>query len=316
MPDIFGEGDFRYRYVENWAKLPEGISFVECPGVAVDSRDNVYVLTRGEHPIIVFDREGNFIRTFGEGLFSKRTHGLFIAHDDSLLCADDGIHTIQKFNPEGHKLFEYGERDKPSPRWSDKPFNRPTSAAIMPSNGDVYISDGYGNSSVHVFTGTGEYKFSWGSSGIDAGQFMRPHNIAVDSNDRVYVVDREAHRIQIFDPQGKFITMWNNIHRPDSMVLWQDHIYIGELNGAGAAPPAGAPGQGHRVTIYDLDGNRVCMIGAPEEGEGPGLFTAPHGIAVDSKGDMYVGEVSYTIRGQNMDPPKELQSLSKYERVR
>ena len=163
-----------------------------------------------------------------------------------------------------------------------------------------------------MFTGSGEYKFSWGEPGIDAGQFIRPHNIAVDSNDRVYVVDREAHRIQIFDPQGNFITMWNNIHRPDSMVLWQDHIYVGELNGMGGVDEA--PGLGHRVTIYDLEGKRVCMFGTPEEGEGPGQFIAPHGIAVDSKGDLYVAEVSFTIRGSKMDPPKVLRSFSKYER--
>ena len=315
MADTYGEGNFQYRHVDNWAKLPEGIRFLECPGVAVDSQDNVYILTRGEHPIMVLDREGNYIRTIGEGMFSKRTHGLYIAHDDSLLCADDGIHTIQKFNPEGNKLLEIGQRNQPAPIWSGQPFNRPTSAAIMPSNGDVYVSDGYGNSRVHVYTGSGDYKFSWGSAGIDAGQFMRPHNIAVDSNDRVYVVDREAHRIQIFDPRGNFITMWNNIHRPDAMVLWQDHIYVGELNAPGAAPPVGTPGLGHRVTIYDLDGNRVCMFGAPEEGEGPGQFIAPHGIAVDSKGDVYVGEVSYTIRGQHLDEPREMRSISKYERV-
>ena len=315
MPEVYGIGDFRYNFVENWAKLPSGMTFKECPGVAVDSQDNVYVLTRGEHPIIVFDREGNFIRTFGEGMFSaNRTHGLFIAHDDSILAADDGIHTIQKFNREGDKLMEIGERNAPAPRWSGQPFNRPTSAAIMPSNGDVYVSDGYGNSRIHVYTGSGEYKFSWGSSGIDAGQFIRPHNIAVDSNDRVYVVDREAHRIQIFDPRGNFITMWNNIHRPDSMVLWQDHIYVGELNGMGGVDDA--PGLGHRVTIYDLEGNRVSMFGSPEEGEGPGQFIAPHGIAVDSRGDIYVAEVSYTIRGSKMDPPKVLRSFSKYERVR
>ena len=313
MPETYGEGNFLYRYVDNWAKLPDGVRFLECPGVAVDSRDNVYVLTRGEHPIMVLDREGNFIRTFGEGLFSNRTHGLFIAHDDSLLCADDGIHTIQKFNPEGNKLMEIGERNQPAPIWGGQPFNRPTSAAIMPSNGDVYISDGYGNSRIHVYTGSGDYKFSWGASGIDAGQFMRPHNIAVDSNDRVYVVDREAHRIQIFDPRGNFITMWNNIHRPDAMVLWQDHIYVGELNGMSG--PSGAPGLGHRVSIYDLDGNRVCLFGSPEEGEGPGQFIAPHAIAVDSKGDVYVGEVSYTMSGRHMDPPRELRSISKYERM-
>ena len=311
--EVYGSGDFRYKFVDGWAKLPDGMAFHECPGVAIDSQDNVYVLTRGEHPIMVFDQAGNFIRSFGEGLFSNRTHGLYIAHDDSILAADDGIHTIQKFNSEGDKLMEIGERNQPAPAWSGQAFNRPTSAAIMPSNGDVYVSDGYGNSRIHVFTGSGEYKFSWGEPGIDAGQFIRPHNIAVDSNDQVYVVDREAHRIQIFDPQGNFITMWNNIHRPDSMVLWQDHIYVGELNGMGGVDEA--PGLGHRVTIYDLDGNRVCMFGTPEEGEGPGQFIAPHGIAVDSKGDLYVAEVSFTIRGSKMDPPKVLRSFSKYERV-
>ena len=315
MADTYGQGDFLYRHVDNWAKLPEGVRFLECPGVAVDSQDNVYVLTRGEHPIMVFDREGNYLRSFGEGDFSNRTHGLYIAHDDSLLCADDGIHTIQKFSPDGRKLMEIGERNQPKPIWGGDPFNRPTSAAIMPSNGDVYVSDGYGNSRVHVYTGEGEYKFSWGDSGIDAGQFMRPHNIAIDADDRVYVVDREAHRIQLFDARGNFLEMWNNIHRPDAMVLWQDHIYVGELNAPGPPPPAGAPGLGHRVTIYDLKGNRVCMFGAPEEGEGAGQFIAPHGIAVDSKGDVYVGEVSYTIRGSHMDPPQELRSISKYERV-
>ena len=311
--EVYGSGDFRYKFVDGWAKLPDGMAFHECPGVAIDSQDNVYILTRGEHPIMVFDQAGNFIRSFGEGLFSNRTHGLYIAHDDSILAADDGIHTIQKFNSEGDKLMEIGERNQPAPAWSGQAFNRPTSAAIMPSNGDVYVSDGYGNSRIHVFTGSGEYKFSWGEPGIDAGQFIRPHNIAVDSNDQVYVVDREAHRIQIFDPQGNFITMWNNIHRPDSMVLWQDHIYVGELNGMGGVDEA--PGLGHRVTIYDLDGNRVCMFGTPEEGEGPGQFIAPHGIAVDSKGDLYVAEVSFTIRGSKMDPPKVLRSFSKYERV-
>ena len=164
-----------------------------------------------------------------------------------------------------------------------------------------------------MYSGEGEYKSSWGSSGIDAGQFIRPHNIAIDEEERVYVVDREAHRIQIFDTKGRYLTMWNHIHRPDAMVLWKDHIYIGELGPMGGLDAA--PGLGHRVSIYDLDGNLVCRFGAPEEGEGPGQFIAPHGIAVDSKGDLYVAEVSFTIRGSKMDPPRELRSISKYRRV-
>jgi DNA-binding beta-propeller fold protein YncE len=311
MPEVYGKGDFRYNFVENWAKLPSGMTFKECPGVAVDSQDNVFILTRGEEPIIVLDRDGNFVRSFGKGHFSAdRTHGLYIAHDDSLLCADDGIHTIQKFSPVGEKLMEIGERNNPAPRWSGEPFNRPTSAAIHPGNGDIYVSDGYGNSRIHAYSGEGEYKFSWGSPGIGAGEFIRPHNIAFDSNANVYVVDREAHRIQIFDTQGKFIEMWSNIHRPDSMVLWGEHVYVGELNGMSGVDDA--PGLGHRVSIFDLKGNLVSQFGDKNEGEGPGQFIAPHGIAVDSQGSIYVAEVSFTIRGQHMSPPKELRSLSKY----
>ena len=312
MDGLYGNGEFLYSYVNDWGTLPEGWSYRECPGVAVDSNDNIYVLTRGEHPVIVYDREGNFLRAFGEEYLSERTHGLYIAHDDSLLIADDGIHTIQKFSPEGEKLMEIGERNHPAPRWSGQAFNRPTSAAVRPGNGDIYISDGYGNSRIHVYTGKGEYRFSWGSPGIDPGQFIRPHNIAFDNDERVYVVDREAHRIQIFDTEGKFLTMWSNIHRPDSMVLWQDNIYVGELNGMAGVDDA--PGLGHRVSVYNLKGELVCRFGDPEEGEGPGQFIAPHGIAVDSKGDLYVGEVSYTIRGSHLEPPKELRSLSKYQR--
>jgi DNA-binding beta-propeller fold protein YncE len=96
------------------------------------------------------------------------------------------------------------------------------------------------------------------------------------------------------------------------MVLWKEHIYVGELNGMGGVDEA--PGLGHRVTVYDLQGNRVCLFGSAEEGEGPGQFIAPHGIAVDSKGDVYVAEVSFTIRGSKMDPPKVLRSFSKYAR--
>ena len=185
MAQEFGQNGFIYNHVAGWPILPDGMRFIECPGVAVDSLDNIYVLTRGDNPIIVFDKHGNFKNTFGEGLFSNRTHGLYIAYDDSILVADDGLHTIQKFSPGGlEKILQIGERNHPAPIWSGQPFNRPTSAAIMPSNGDVYISDGYGNSRVHVYSDEGQYKFSWGEPGIDPGQFIRPHNIAIDGADK------------------------------------------------------------------------------------------------------------------------------------
>ena len=93
----------------------------------------------------------------------------------------------------------------------------------------------------------------------------------------------------------------------------EGHIYIGELNGVGLMD--GALAIGHRVSVLDADGNLVGRFGDPEEGEEPGRFIAPHGIAVDSRGDVYVGEVSYTIRGSRLDPPRELKSLKKLRRV-
>lgn len=310
-----GTGQFTYEALDKWETLPEGVRLIECPGVAVDSADRVYVLTRNtEHPAIVFDRDGNFLRSFGQGVFSERTHGALIGPDGSVYCADDGTHTITKFSPEGELLMTLGTPGEPSKVWSGEPFNRPTHAAVSQNTGHLFVSDGYGNSRVHKYTADGEHILSWGEPGTDAGQFMRPHNIAVDADDRVYVADRECHRVQIFDANGKFLTMWNNIHRPDGMTIGPDgNMYIGELNGM--AGLEGALGLGHRVSILSPEGELLARIGHPEEGEEPGKFIAPHGIAVDSHGDIYVGEVSYTISGSKLEPPRELKSLKKLRRT-
>ena len=315
MSANLGSGSFKYEALDTWERLPEGVTLLEVPSVAVDSQDRVYVLTRNkDHPVIVLDRDGNFQRSFGQGVFSERTHGILIGPDDSVYCADDGTHTITKFTPEGELLMTLGTPREPSTAWGGKPFNRPTHAAVSPNSGNIYVSDGYGNSRVHKYTPDGQLVLSWGEPGIDAGQFIRPHNVAVDDEDRVYVADRECHRVQVFDGDGKFLTMWNNIHRPDGMTLGPDgNIYIGELNGMTGVDDA--PGLGHRVSILSRQGELLARFGDPEEGEEPGKFIAPHGIAVDSHGDIYVGEVSYTIRGRHMDPPRELKSLRKLRKV-
>ena len=315
MSVMLGSGSFRYEALDQWEKLPDGVNLIETPGVAVDSGDRVYALTRNsEHPVIVFDRDGNFLSSFGKGVFSERTHGVFIGPDDSVYCADDGTHTITKFTPDGKLILTIGTPGKPSAKWGGAPFNRPTHAAVSPNTGSIYITDGYGNCRVHKFTQDGRLLLSWGEPGIDPGQLMRPHNVAVDAQDRVYVADREAHRVQVFDADGKFITVWNNIHMPDGMTLGPDgNIYIGELKGLPGLDDA--PGMGHRVSILSPQGELLARFGDPEEGEEPGKFIAPHGIAVDSHGDIYVGEVSFTIRGRHLDPPRELKSLKKLRKV-
>ena len=128
------------------------------------------------------------------------------------------------------------------------------------------------------------------------------------------MADRECHRVQLFDADGRFLTMWSNIHRPDGMTIGPDgNVYVGELNGMPGLE--GALGLGHRVSILSPDGELLARLGHPEEGEEPGKFIAPHGIAVDSRGDIYVGEVSYTISGSKLDPPRELKSLKKLRKV-
>lgn len=315
MTAIVGSESFTYEALASWQRLPEGMTLKETPGVAVNSRDQVYVLTRNtENPVLVFDRDGAFRASFGQGIFSERSHGVTVGPDDTVYCTDDGTHTVTRFGPEGELLLTIGTPGKPAPRWSGQPFCRPTQAVVSHRTGHIYISDGYANARVHKFTPDGRHARSWGEPGIDPGQFMVPHNIAIDQEDRLYVADREAHRVQVFDGDGNFLTMWNNVHRPCGLTVGPDgNIYIGELNGVGLVQDC--PGYGHRVSVYRPDGTLLARFGDPEEGEEPGKFIAPHGIAVDSRGDVYVGEVSFTIRGRHLDPPRELRSLSKLRRL-
>jgi DNA-binding beta-propeller fold protein YncE len=306
---------FTYEARTDWHQLPAGMTLHETSGVAVDAADHVYALTRNTaNPVVVFDRDGAFLRSFGQGIFSERTHAITVGPDGMVYCTDDGTHTITKFTPEGELLMTIGTPGKPSPRWSGEPFCRPTQSAVSRHTGHIYISDGYANARVHKFAADGTHVRSWGEPGIDAGQFMVPHNIAIDAEDRLYVADREAHRVQVFDADGNFLAMWNNVHRPCGLTVGPDgNIYIGELNGVGLVQDC--PGYGHRLSIYRPDGTLLARYGDPEEGEEPGQFIAPHGIAVDSRGDVYVGEVSFTIRGRALDPPREMKSLSKLRRV-
>lgn len=306
--------EFVYEPRTDWARLPQGMTLHETPGVSVAADDTVYLLTRNTaNPVIVLSPEGEFIRTFGSGTFTERTHAILAAHDGFIYCADDGAHTITKWTPEGDLVMTIGTHGQAAPKFSGTPFNRPTDM-IVTQDGTIVVSDGYGNSRIHKFSPDGRLLQSWGEPGIDPGQFMVPHNLGFDG-ERLYVADREALRIQVFSLDGKPLAMWNNVHRPCALTVGPDgNVYVGELNGV--ALMDGAPGVGHRVSVYTRDGQLLARYGHPEEGEAPGQFIAPHGIAVDSKGDVYVGEVSFTIRGSQMDPPRSLKSLTKLRRVR
>ncbi|MFZ1060608.1 MAG: peptidyl-alpha-hydroxyglycine alpha-amidating lyase family protein, partial [Candidatus Rokuibacteriota bacterium] len=302
-----------FRVLEGWGKLPAGWRYVEAAGVAVDSRDNVYIFNRGEHPLIVFDREGNFLRSWGEGLVG-RAHGITIGPDGEVWLTDDGNHTIRKFTLEGKLLLTIGDPDKPATLQSGKPFNRPTHVALSPLTGDLFISDGYGNSRVHKYDPKGRHLFSWGEPGTDPGCFNLPHNIATDAEGLVYVADRENHRVQVFDAEGRYLSQLNNLHRPCGLLIDRREggtIYVGEL-GSDLAVNQSVPNLGGRVSILSLKGDLLGRVGDRFRGEKPGQFVAPHGVVTDSRGDLYVAEVSYTAKGRHENPPREIRSLQKF----
>jgi len=303
-----------YRVVEGWGTLPDGWRFVEATSVAVDRKDNVWVFNRGEHPVIEFDRDGHFLRGWGEGRV-RRAHGITIGPDDSVWLTDDLQHTVRQFTPDGKLLLTIGDPDKPAELQGGKPFNRPTHVALCPKTGNIYVSDGYGNSRVHKYDPRGRHLFSWGEPGTDPGAFNLPHNIATDAEGLVYVADRENHRIQIFDEKGGYLGQWNNLHRPCGLGADRRNggtFFVGEIP-TSLPVNAAVPNLGARVSILSNKGDLLGRIGGRFYGEGPGEFVAPHAVAVDSRGDFYVAEVSYTFKGQHETPPREIRSLQKFE---
>jgi DNA-binding beta-propeller fold protein YncE len=319
MSVVLGSGEHRYRVVENWAKLPDGWSFKDVAAVGVDSKDQVYVFNRGEHPVIVFDRDGNFLRSWGEGVFT-RAHGLDIDRDDVLYLTDDGDHTVRRCTAAGKVELTIGVPGKPAPFMSGEPFHRCTHTALSPK-GEIYVSDGYGNARVHKFSPAGKLMMSWGESGSEPGQFNIAHNIATDDAGWVYVADRENHRVQVFDGNGKYETQWNNLHRPCGLFCCRGKsptFVIGEL-GPGMPVNLKAPNLGPRLSIVDAEGKLLARLGG-KDGPGlePGKFLAPHGLALDSRGDIYVGEVAYTnwkTSFPDTPQPKTIRSLQKLARV-
>jgi DNA-binding beta-propeller fold protein YncE len=318
-----GSGKFVFEEVKDWAQLPPGMKFGECPGVAVDSQDRVYVLSRSENPVTVFDRDGHYLGAWGQGTF-RRPHHVLIGPDDSVYIVDDKGHTVYKFTTDGKLLMKIDKSDHPADTGyqpgvrgsvvrAGPPFNLPTGLALA-SDGSFYVSDGYGNARVHKFTADGKLLFSWGEPGTGAGEFDTPHGVCVDKEGQVYVSDRLNHRIQVFDPNGQYITAWTDVDWPDNMCIdAEGNAYVAEvgciyLQTQGPdynQPPA-------RITVRDLKG-RILTDWCEPDPYGKGQYYAPHGIALDSRGNLHVSEVS--ISYTHGAAPADWPVLRKYIRV-
>ncbi len=308
-----GTGQFGYEVAIGWEKLPPGIGWREVAGIITDRDDNVYVFSRGDHPMVVFDKDGNFIKTWGEGLFT-RAHGVSTGPDNTLYCTDDGDHTVRQCTLDGEVLMTIGIANQPAEAFSGDPFNRCTHVATDPANGDLFVSDGYANSRVHKYTPDGQHIMSWGGPGTDPGQFNIVHNIATDRDGYVYVCDRENHRIQVFDRDGHLEDVWCNVHRPCAIYIDDDQrVYVGEL-GWGMSVNREMPNIGPRVAIMTTSGKVLERLGNGY-GLDIGQFIAPHGIAVDSNRSIYVGEVAHTNISHTTTPPDNVRAFQKLVRA-
>ena len=282
-----GTGTFRYKVVEGWGLEPKGRKLGIVSSIATDSQDRVHVIDREPHPaIVVFDRDGRFLRAWGQETFLV-PHSIWINSDDIMFIADCSTQTVMKFTIEGKLLMELGTRGKVGA--PGMPFNSPTWAVQTPS-GEIYVSDGYGQQRVHRFSPEGTLLNSWGEQGIAPGQFACPHTVRVDRRNRILVADRENHRIQIFDSQGVFLLEWTDVRAPNDIFIDpDDNVYVAEAES--------------RISIYNLDGELLARWG--EKGTAPGQFVEyPHGLWVDSHGDLYVCEVFF-----------HQQRLQKFERI-
>ena len=314
-----GFGKHTYEWVEGWGKLPEGWTIGQT-GIVTDSEDRVYSFNRSDHPLIVFDRDGNFLTSWGEGVLSD-AHGMHIDDDDNLYLPVKNAHVVLKFDKRGNQLLSLGTWNEPSdtgiahgfgagqPGWDGKldpapraagPFNMPTDLSTGP-NGDLYVSDGYSNARVHRFSNDGTLKQSWGQPGkFGPGEFHTPHGIWVHTDGRVFVADRENDRIQIFSAEGEFLEIWGGFRRPCTVFIDKDDtVYVPELRAF--------------VSILTIDGTIITRFDGPY-GVWPQGASA-HFLWVDSHGDVYVNQFLDDARVRGKDFVKTGSRLIKYRKV-
>lgn len=304
--------------VPSWPLLPHGHSFCgNANAVAVDSRDLVYVFNRGTVPVSIFDAEGNLCGGWGVGEF-ERPHGIFIDVDDNLWLVDVKGHTVEKRTPDGELLLRIGERGRPAPPWSGLPFNEPTDVAVHPVTRDVFVGDGYCNSHIHRYDAEGRLVKTWGGSGDKPGQLSNPHGLCL-LGDTLVVCDRENYRLQFFSLDGDLLDVWH-VFRPCAIRAAKDGscVYVAELAPTNVAHYGKILNMGNRVSVRGPKGEHLAEFGRGEPGLEPDQFAAPHSVAIDSRGDVYVAEVTgivYSILGIELPAYQEPVSMRKWRLV-
>ena len=263
---IVALGERRYRVERRWCKPSAGEPLGFVSDLVVDSEGFLHVGHRGtDSPVLVFDPCGEFVRSWGRGTIAD-VHYMSIGESGLILIADRDAHQILAFEAHGTLRFALGERH--APRWQ-APFNHPTSASMAP-DGEIYVSDGYGNSVVHRFGGDRAWRQTWGGPGSGSGEFTTPHCVWVDRTDRVYVADRENNRLQVFDRDGVRVDAWGDFYHPMKIFV-DDRGYVFVTD------------QIPRISLMDPSGELV--------GRCRGAINGAHGLWGDRAGNLYLAEL-------------------------
>jgi hypothetical protein len=283
-----------YAVVADWPQRPDAYTWGAMPGLAVDSQDRIWTFNRGDMPVQCYAADGSCIRAWGQGKFGL-SHHVKIDKDDNVWLSDVGQHVVQKFSPSGELLMTLGTPGKYGEDATH--LNKPSDVAIGKS-GNLYVSDGYGNNRIVQFTPEGKFVRSWGHLGNAPGEFAQPHAVAADSQGRIYVVDRNNVRVQVFDAEGHFLSQWKNVITPWGITITpRDEIFV-----CGSSPmrwddkvELASPPTDQLVMKFTPDG-RIDELWTfpttPEDRDAKqGELKWVHAIAVDSRGDIYLGDI-------------------------
>jgi DNA-binding beta-propeller fold protein YncE len=247
---------------------PEGVQMGALSSVQVAPNGHVYVLHRGEHPMLEFDASHKYLRGWGDGLF-KVAHGLRIDAAGNIWTTDNGNHAVRKFSKDGKLLQTLGEVDVPG---GGKDHFRSPDDIVIDSRGDLFVADS-GNGRIVHLTAAGAYAGEWGGKGEAPGQFKTAHGLAIDPQDRIYVADRGNNRVQVFKRDGTLIAVWSGFGNPFGLLVAGPELLVSE-------------GDIHKIFHLDRDGKIAASWG------GPSVLQLPHFMAMDPGGRLLVAEVN------------------------
>jgi len=287
-----------YQVDPSWPKRSEEIPWSDMPGVAIDKSGNIWCYTRTQPAVQVYTPDGNLVKSWSTE-DNSTAHQIKIDHTGHIWLADIGLHLVRKFTPEGKELMHIGTPGAPGK--DESHLNKPTDMAIA-SNGDVFVSDGYGNARIVHCDKNGKFIKAWGTLGNSDGHFSIPHAIAIDSKDNLYVADRNNVRIQVYDTNGKLTASWKNIVVPWGFhITAEDDIWVcgsspmkWRFNPKYPTAPLGCPPKDQVFMRFKPDGKLQQMWFIPKATDGrekPGELNWVHCLAVDKQGNIYTGDI-------------------------